>query len=58
MHDVCVLPVQKVLHELIHNAFAVALQLLVKDVRSRMRLEDVEDHSWITANADPALLAA
>jgi hypothetical protein len=32
------------------------LQLLVKDVSSRMRLSDVEQHPWIRAHADPALL--
>lgn len=31
------------------------LQLLMKDVSSRMRLEDVENHPWIRANADAAL---
>ena len=37
-------------------ACCVGLQLLVKDVRSRMRLEDVPQHPWIQANADAALL--
>jgi hypothetical protein len=32
------------------------LQLLVKDVSSRIRLSDVEQHPWIRAHADPALL--
>ncbi|WIA23424.1 hypothetical protein OEZ85_000179 [Tetradesmus obliquus] len=31
-------------------------RLLVKDVASRMRLSDVEQHPWIRAHADPALL--
>lgn len=34
-----------------------ASQLLVKDVSSRMRLEDVAEHPWIKANADPAMLS-
>ena len=33
-------------------------QLLVKDVTQRMRLEDVPEHPWIRANADPAVLTA
>lgn len=32
-------------------------KLLVKDVSSRMRLEDVAEHPWIQANADPAMLS-
>ncbi|KAI8469075.1 MAG: serine/threonine protein kinase [Monoraphidium minutum] len=32
-------------------------RLLVKDAGARMRLEDVEAHPWVTANADPQELS-
>lgn len=34
----------------------LGLQLLVKEVPARMRLEDVPKHPWIRANADPKAL--
>ena len=33
-----------------------AMQLLVKDPRERLALNQVEQHPWIKANADPAIL--
>jgi hypothetical protein len=36
---------------------ACLLQLLVKSPKDRLPLEQVLQHPWITANADPAVLA-
>ena len=40
-----------------HPLPSCLVQLLVKSPKDRMPLEQVLQHPWITANADPAVLA-